>query len=70
MLCLDHRLEGYKQLQTTEPRFFKTEERDIHLPQQGHFEVGLNDWKGGAQDKLIGRSVVDLEESFCGSVVN
>eukprot|EP00747_Dinoflagellata_sp_TGD_P121557 gnl/TRDRNA2_/TRDRNA2_173453_c2_seq1.p1 gnl/TRDRNA2_/TRDRNA2_173453_c2~~gnl/TRDRNA2_/TRDRNA2_173453_c2_seq1.p1 ORF type:complete len:602 (+),score=116.03 gnl/TRDRNA2_/TRDRNA2_173453_c2_seq1:55-1806(+) len=59
------RLPGHHQQETTDPRFYKTEERDIRLPQQSHFQVGLFDFKdGGEGDLLIGSSIIDLEDRW------
>eukprot|EP00929_Paragymnodinium_shiwhaense_P062240 TRINITY_DN31076_c0_g2_i1.p1 TRINITY_DN31076_c0_g2~~TRINITY_DN31076_c0_g2_i1.p1 ORF type:complete len:678 (-),score=95.10 TRINITY_DN31076_c0_g2_i1:58-1827(-) len=57
-------LEGKRQMGVVEPRFFHTEERDIVLPDQSYFEVGLYDWSEGGGDRLIGSSVIDLEDRW------
>eukprot|EP00421_Protoceratium_reticulatum_P075450 CAMPEP_0168428830 /NCGR_PEP_ID=MMETSP0228-20121227/37060_1 /TAXON_ID=133427 /ORGANISM="Protoceratium reticulatum, Strain CCCM 535 (=CCMP 1889)" /LENGTH=667 /DNA_ID=CAMNT_0008442903 /DNA_START=3 /DNA_END=2003 /DNA_ORIENTATION=+ len=58
------RLVGHRQLATVEPRFFRTEERDVHLPDQATFEVGLYDWQEGGEDALIGKTCIDLEDRW------
>lgn len=59
------KLEGHRQLATVEPRFFRTEERDVHLPEEAIFEVGLYDWQDtGAKHELIGKTCIDLEERW------
>lgn len=50
---------------TSEPRFFCTEERDVQLPDQAYFEVGFNDLdKTFGSDGLIGKSIIDLEDRY------
>lgn len=58
------RLPNHRQNHTTEPRFFRTEERDVKLPEQSIFEVGLMDYVDGHDDPLIGRTTVDLEDRW------
>jgi hypothetical protein len=59
------RLEGYKQMSTSEPRFFRTEERDLSIPHQSALELGLCDFQDrGVDDPEIGRTVIDLEDRW------
>lgn len=59
-------LKGHRFMNTTDPRFFRTEERDVKLPEQSLFEIGCNDYKGdaGLEDQLIGKSLIDLEDRW------
>ncbi|CAE7561007.1 FER1L6 [Symbiodinium sp. CCMP2456] len=57
-------LEGHRQMQSVEPRYFRTEECDINLPEQSYFEIGLFDYQENGEDLLIGKSVLDLEDRF------
>ncbi|CAJ1448812.1 unnamed protein product [Effrenium voratum] len=57
-------LEGHRQMQAVEPRYFRTEEADINLPEQSYFEIGLYDYQENGEDLLIGKSVLDLEDRF------
>lgn len=57
-------LEGHRQMQSVEPRYFRTEEADIHLPEQSYFEIGLFDYQDNGEDLLIGKSVLDLEDRY------
>ena len=57
-------LEGHRQMQCVEPRYFRTEEADIHLPEQSYFEIGLFDYQDNGEDLLIGKSVLDLEDRY------
>merc|ERR1712226_996877 len=50
--------------QTTEPRFFFTEERDVVLPDEKDFEVGLMDLVTIGSDQLIGSTHIDLEDRW------
>jgi len=47
-----------------EPRFFRTEETDIYLPEQSFFEIGLMDYQGSGTDETIGYTQIDLEERW------
>lgn len=51
-------------MQSVEPRYFRTEEADIHLPEQSYFEIGLFDYQDNGEDLLIGKSVLDLEDRY------
>eukprot|EP00927_Polykrikos_kofoidii_P045598 TRINITY_DN39637_c0_g1_i1.p1 TRINITY_DN39637_c0_g1~~TRINITY_DN39637_c0_g1_i1.p1 ORF type:complete len:1718 (-),score=265.09 TRINITY_DN39637_c0_g1_i1:109-5262(-) len=57
-------LDGKKCMATVEPRFFHTEERDITLPDQSLFEVGLQDWSENGDHQLIGKTFIDLEDRW------
>jgi len=57
-------LEGHRQMQSVEPRYFRSEECDINLPEQSYFEIGLFDYQENGEDLLIGKSVLDLEDRF------
>lgn len=58
------KLPGNRQMHTVEPRFFRTEERDVKMPEQSTYEVGLYDYMEGYEDQLIGKSFVDLEDRW------
>jgi hypothetical protein len=61
------KLPGQRQMHTTEPRFFRTEERDVKFPEQSYYEVGLYDFADSAvtdEDDMIGKSFVDLEDRW------
>jgi len=58
------KLPGHRQMGSTEPRFFRTEERDVKMPEQSALEVGCYDYKEGYEDELIGKSFVDLEDRW------
>jgi len=64
-------LTDTKKISEANPRFFKTDEQDVMLPQQSKFEFGLYDSQGQEEDfgglgndELIGRSFIDLEDRF------
>mmetsp|Transcript_41267 Transcript_41267/g.92677 ORF Transcript_41267/g.92677 Transcript_41267/m.92677 type:complete len:1537 (+) Transcript_41267:145-4755(+) len=57
-------LRGHVQKQTTEPRFFKVDEKDIQIPEEMILQVGLNDFQSSGEDLLIGSSTIDLEDRF------
>lgn len=58
------KLEGRRKMNTSEPRFFTTEERDIQLPDEALFEVGLYDWQEYGTPQLIGKTLMDLEDRW------
>merc|ERR1719382_55328 len=58
------KLEGRRKMNTSEPRFFTTEERDIQLPDEALFEVGLYDWQEYGAPQLIGKTLMDLEDRW------
>jgi len=58
------KLPGHRQMNTVEPRFFRTDERDVKMPEQSSFEVGLYDFSGSSEDAMIGSSRVDLEDRW------
>jgi len=57
-------LEGHRFLQSVEPRFFRTEEQDVNIPEQSLLEIGLYDWQENGEDLLIGRTCIDLEDRW------
>lgn len=57
-------LTGHRHLATMEPRFFRTEERDVKFPEQSTLEVGLLDFQENGEDLVIGKTTVDLEDRW------
>eukprot|EP00403_Amphidinium_massartii_P003489 CAMPEP_0178373444 /NCGR_PEP_ID=MMETSP0689_2-20121128/1866_1 /TAXON_ID=160604 /ORGANISM="Amphidinium massartii, Strain CS-259" /LENGTH=1645 /DNA_ID=CAMNT_0019993387 /DNA_START=79 /DNA_END=5017 /DNA_ORIENTATION=+ len=57
-------LRGHVQKQTTEPRFFKVDEKDIQVPEEMILQVGMKDFQSNGQDLLIGGTTIDLEDRF------
>ncbi|CAK9089564.1 Fer-1-like protein 6 [Durusdinium trenchii] len=57
-------LEGHRQMQSVEPRYFRTEECDVNLPEQSYFEIGLFDYQENGEDLLIGKSILDLDDRY------
>eukprot|EP00929_Paragymnodinium_shiwhaense_P115403 TRINITY_DN8424_c0_g1_i1.p1 TRINITY_DN8424_c0_g1~~TRINITY_DN8424_c0_g1_i1.p1 ORF type:complete len:1795 (-),score=350.07 TRINITY_DN8424_c0_g1_i1:408-5792(-) len=53
-----------RRMNEVDPRLYITEERDVRLPEEARFEVGLFDFAEGGTDLLIGRTIVDLEDRW------
>jgi len=53
-------------MQSTEPRFYTVEEKNLSFPDQHLFEIGLRDYSEDSMksDALIGSSVLDLEDRW------